>query len=47
VKVVNNSSADARLYMILSSLTNTNVATNYYNLGNNMSNFGDAKYNQV
>lgn len=47
VKVVNNSSAEARLYMILSCLTNTNVATNYYNLGNNMSNFGDAKYNQV
>ena len=47
VKVVNNSSAEARLYMILSCLTNTNVATSYYNLGNNMSNFGDAKYNQV
>jgi hypothetical protein len=46
VKVVNSSSADARLYMVLSSLTNTNVATNNVNTSN-MSNFADAKYNAV
>ena len=46
VKVVNNSSPDARLYMILSFLTNTGNATNTYTI-NNMSNLGNAKYNQV
>lgn len=46
VKVVNNSSPDARLYMILSFLTNTGHATSTYTI-NNMSNVGNAKYNQV
>ena len=46
VKVVNNSSPDARLYMILSFLTNTANATTTYTI-NNMSNVGNAKYNQV
>lgn len=46
VKVVNNSSPDARLYMILSFLTNTGNATTTYTI-NNMSNIGNAKYNQV
>ena len=46
VKVVNNSSPDARLYMILSCLTNTGNATNTYTI-NNMSNFNNYKYNQI
>jgi hypothetical protein len=46
VKVVNNSSADARLYMILSSLTNVSSKANGFAI-NNMSNYNDAKYNQV
>jgi hypothetical protein len=53
VKVVNNSSADSRLYMVLSSLTNTKNAANTYTI-NNMSNYNitssglsNPKYNQV
>lgn len=46
VKVVNNSSSDARLYMVLSSLTNTTSKSTFFSI-NNMSNYGDAKYNQV
>jgi len=53
VKVVNNSSADSRLYMVLSSLTNTKNANNTYTI-NNMSNYNittsglsNPKYNQV
>jgi hypothetical protein len=53
VKVVNNSSADSRLYMVLSSLTNTKNALNTYTI-NNMSNYNftssglsNPKYNQV
>jgi hypothetical protein len=59
VKVVNNSSADSRLYMVLSSLTNTKNANSTYTI-NNMSNhnattvsdgqggfIANPKYNQV
>ncbi len=46
VKVVNNSSADARLYMVISSLTSTLQKTGSY-IANNMSNNLNAKYNQV
>jgi len=53
VKVVNNSSADSRLYMVLSSLTNTKNANSTYTI-NNMSNYNittsgasNPKYNQV
>jgi hypothetical protein len=46
VKVVNNSSADARLYMVLSCLTNVTNKADCFAI-NNMSNHEDAKYNQV
>lgn len=46
VKVVNNSSSDARLYMVISSLTSTLQKTGSY-VANNMSNNLNAKYNQV
>ena len=46
-KIVNSSSQNARLYMIISTLTNTtNIATRY-NILNNMSNKENKKYNQV
>lgn len=53
VKVVNNSTPDARLYMVLSCLTNTKNAANTYAI-NNMSNYNittsgksNPKYNQI
>ena len=46
VKVVNPSSSDARLYMVISSLTNTLFKTGSYS-PNNMSNNLNLKYNQV
>lgn len=53
VKVVNNSSADSRLYMVLSCLTNTKNANSTYTI-NNMSNYNitssglaNPKYNQA
>ena len=46
VKIVNNGNSDSRLFMVLSSLTNTANATSTFTI-NNSSNLNNLKYNSV